>query len=70
MGKAERHILYLGNNMDQGAGNAVGLGNTRTPLDAPALPSSIEPASLVKALELIDNAAAAAEAIVKKRLGM
>lgn len=70
MGKAERHILYLGNNMDQGAGNAVGLGNTRTPLDAPALPSSIEPASLVKALELIDNASAAAEAIVKKRLGM
>ncbi len=51
----ERHILYLGNHMDVGAGNAVGLGNTRTPLGGPALPTTIEPASIVKALTLIDS---------------
>jgi hypothetical protein len=69
MGKGERHILYLGNNVDAGAGNAVGLGNTRTPLDAPDLPQSIEPASLVKAIQLIDDANTKALDIVKKRLG-
>jgi hypothetical protein len=69
-GKPERHILYLGNNIDLSAGNAIGLGNTRTPLDAPTLPSSIEPASLTKAIEMIDSASEAAKVIVKKRLGL
>jgi hypothetical protein len=68
-GKPERHILYLGNNLDIGAGNAVGLGNTRTPLDSDPLPTSIEPASLVRALSLIDSASSQAVETVKKRLG-
>jgi hypothetical protein len=68
-GKPERHILYLGNHMDVGAGNAVGLGNTRTPLDAPPLPTvTIEPASLVKALQMIDSSAVVAMDVIKKRL--
>jgi hypothetical protein len=68
-GKPERHILYLGNHVDVGAGNAVGLGNTRTPLDAPPLPMvQIEPASLVKAITMIDSSAVVALDVIKKRL--
>ena len=66
-GKAERHILYLGNHIDVGAGNAVGLGNTRVPLGID-LPSSIEPASIVKALQLIDEGNAKAMEVIRKRL--
>lgn len=68
-GKGERHILYTGNSIDVNAGNTAGLGNSRTPLDAPALPASIEPASIVKALELIDGGGTAALEALKKRLG-
>lgn len=69
-GKAERHILYLGNHVDVGAGNAAGLGNTRLPLDAPALKqNTVEPASIVQALEIIDGGATAAEDVIRKRLG-
>jgi hypothetical protein len=67
-GKAERHLLYLGNSVDVAAGNAVSLGNTRVPLGAKELPPFIEPASLVKALELISGAEAEAKEVVKKRL--
>ena len=70
-GKPERHLLYLGNHMDAGAGNAVGLGNTRTPLDAPLMKEMIiEPASLVKALALIDGGYDVAVEAIKKRLGV
>lgn len=68
-GKSERHILFLGNSVDRNAGNAVGLGNTRTPLDAPELPSQIEPASIAKALALIDDASAKAMDVIRKRMG-
>lgn len=68
-GKPERHILYLGNHVDIGAGNAVGLGNTRTPLDAPTIPTTIEPASIVEALRLIDGGHNTAIEAIKKRLG-
>lgn len=67
-GKQERHILYLGNSVDMAAGNAVGLGNTRVPLGAPELPASIEPASLVKALQLIEDAENKAKEAIKARL--
>lgn len=67
-GKPERHVLFLGNSVDTAAGNAVSLGNTRTPLDAPQLPTSIEPASISKALELIEDAEVKALEAVKKRL--
>lgn len=66
--KPERHVLFLGNQKDPNAGNAVGLGNTRVPLDAKALPPSIEPASLVKALELSLGGHNEALEAIKKRL--
>lgn len=69
-GKPERHILYLGNSVDLQAGNATGLGNTRTALDSTPLPASIEPASLVKAIEMIDKTYGQAEDTIKKRLGI
>lgn len=71
MGKPERHILYLGNHVDVGAGNAAGLGNTRMPLDAPALRSNmIEPASIVEALKLIETGGVSAKEAIAKRLGI
>lgn len=66
-GKPERHILYMGNSVDTGAGGAVGLGNTRVPLGAD-LPTTIEPASLVKALTMIEEAEKKAEGDIKIRL--
>ena len=67
-GKPERHILYLGNSVDTTAGNAVSLGNTRVPLDSTPLASSLEPASIVKALQMIDEASVQAVDTIKKRL--
>jgi hypothetical protein len=67
-GKGEEHLLYLGNNIDTGAGNAIGLGNTRTCLDAPEIKETvIKPASITKALELIDGGY---NETIKKRLNM
>ena len=55
-GKPERHILYLGNSVDVGAGNATGLGNIRLPLDAPKPPQiAIDPADIVVALKSIEG---------------
>lgn len=67
-GKPERHILYLGNSIDQAAGNAVALGNTRTALGAPELPATIEPASIVKAITLIEEANIKAKEAITKRM--
>lgn len=69
-GKPEKHILYLGNSLDRSAGNAISLGNTRVPLDSPELPTSLEPASLRKALELIEQGHIKAAEAVKKRLNL
>lgn len=69
-GKPERHILYLGNSVDLTAGNAVGLGNTRTPLGAPDLPTSIEPASIVQAIMKIDEVTAKASESIKRRMAI
>lgn len=69
-GQAERHILYLGDHQDVNSGGAKGLGNTRVPLDAPKLPATIEPASLVKAIELIQGSYNPALEIIKKRLNL
>ena len=70
-GKAERHILYLGNHVDIGAGNAVGLGNTRVPLDAPPITeTTIEPASIVKAIKLIDGGYDKALEAIRARLNI
>lgn len=66
----ERHILYLGDHQDITSGGAKGLGNTRVPLDAPKLPATIEPASVVKAIEAIQAAYEPAVKAIKARLGM
>lgn len=66
--KPELHRLYLGNSIDLAAGNAISLGNTRVPMGAKDLPGFIEPASIVKALEMIEAAEREAKAIVEKRL--
>lgn len=70
MGAAERHVLYLGDHTDLNSGGAKGLGNTRVPLDAPKLPATVEPASIVKALAIIEGAYAPAVAAIKGRLGL
>lgn len=69
-GKPERHILYLGNHVDVGAGNAAGLGNIRRPLDAPPLTSvTIEPADLGKALTMVrDDSRKSATDAIRKRI--
>lgn len=66
-GKPERHVIYLGNSVDLNAGNAVSLGNTRIPMGA-ELPPTVEPASIVKVLELIAEAEGKARDAIKKRL--
>lgn len=68
---APRHVLYLGTHQDIATGNAVALGNMRRPLDAPKLDTYIiEPADIVKALEVVRfNAKEEAKNAIKKRLG-
>lgn len=68
-GKPERHILFLGTHQDVNAGNAAALGNIRLPLDAD-MPKeiAIEPASIVKALELVDAGYQAAFSKVQARI--
>ena len=66
----ERHILFLGNHVDMGAGGAAGLGNIRLPLDAdPIKQTIIEPASIKKALEIVEASRLTALAKLKAKLG-
>lgn len=66
----EKHVLYLGNHVDLGAGGAQALGNIRMPLDADKLTqTSIEPASIKKAFELIAQGQNSALNKLKQRLG-
>jgi hypothetical protein len=64
---AGKHVLLHEDHTDITMPGAKGLGNSRAPLDAPAVPP-IEPASLVKALELIQSGTRAAEAAILRRL--
>lgn len=68
--KGERHILYLGDHEDRQAGNAKGLGNTRVALGTKLPAATIEPASLVGAIKLIEAAKQEAALAAAKRLGM
>jgi hypothetical protein len=66
----ERHVMFLGNHIDVGAGGAAGLGNIRLPLDAePIKQTTIEPASIKKAIEIVDAASNSATAKLKAKLG-
>lgn len=71
-GKPEKHIIYLGSHVDVNAGNASALGNIRRPLDAPPLlQTTVEPADVVKAIQLVrESSQKAAEDVIKKRLGI
>jgi len=66
-GKPERHIIYLGNSVDILAGSATSLGNTRLPIGV-EVPATVEPASIVKVLRLIEEAESKAKEDIKKRL--
>jgi hypothetical protein len=66
-GKPERHIIYLGNSIDVAAGNATSLGNVRLPMGA-TVPQTVEPASIVTVLNLIQEAEQKATDAIKKRL--
>jgi hypothetical protein len=68
MGKDEKHIIYLGNSIDLASGNATSLGNTRIPMGV-TLPSTVEPASIVKVLALIEKAESDAKEAIQKRMG-
>lgn len=71
-GQSPRHVLYLEDHIDSSAGMAKGLGNARTPLRGGdvKVPFSIEPASLVEALEKLKGREQAAEAEIAKRVGL
>ena len=70
LGQPTKHVLHLGDHLDMNAGNAKGLGNSRIPLDAPRIPTQIEPASIVKAIQMIQAAGPQATEIIKKRMGL
>lgn len=66
----ERHVMFLGNHIDIGAGGAAGLGNIRLPLDAdPIKKTTIEPASIKAALEIVEQASNTALTKLKAKLG-
>ena len=71
-GQPERHILYFGGHVDPTTGLAKGMGNVRTPLGAEPMPQSIEPASLVKAMQEIQKRASVKvdEAAFKAKYGI
>ena len=68
-GKPERHVLYLGSHVDVNAGNAAGMGNLRLPLDSTKPGAIIEPADLVKAIQVLEGGGDSAKEAIKKRLG-
>lgn len=66
-----RHVLYLEDHVDSSAGSAKGLGNARVPLAGrTAVPFSIEPASIVKALEQLKKRGDEAVEEIAKRVGI
>ena len=69
-GGKESHVIYLGIHADINAGGAAALGNIRLPLDAKPLErTTIEPASIVRALQVIAAAGGGAKDAIRKRLG-
>lgn len=68
-GTAPRHVLYLTEHPEL-AGLGHSFGNARYPVDATPLPATIEPASLVEAIKLIEAGSAEAEAKSRADLGL
>ncbi len=75
-GQVTEHVLHLDHHTDMNSkGMAKAISNARIPLaggggSGVAIPPSIKPASLVKALELIYERQGAAESEIAKRLGI
>lgn len=70
MGSAPRHVLYLQAQPGH-TGSAVSFGNSRYPIDATTeLPAAIEPASLDRALQLIDAGRGEAVDNLRAELGL
>jgi hypothetical protein len=70
---AVKHVLFTEQHIElQSKGMSVGMSNSRVPLDGKevAIPSRIEPASIVQVLELLDKRKQAAKDDVKKMLGL
>lgn len=68
-----KHILYTDRHSEtQGKGMAQGIANARVPLSGAEvdIPAQIEPASLVKVMDLIEARQAAAKDAIRKRLGL
>lgn len=64
-----RHVLYIQEQSENGG--VMGFGNARYSLDASSpLPLSIEPASLVQALQLIENGLKEAEDNIRAECGL
>ena len=63
---AERHQLYIGTHTDVTLQNAAGLGNSRLPLGAKLPKTIVEPASVVEALGMIEEAKAEVTQRLKK----
>jgi energy-coupling factor transporter ATP-binding protein EcfA2 len=69
-GSEPRHIMYIQEQPDT-VGLSTVVSNSRYPIDAPTpLPTTIEPASVWKALELIEAGKKEAERAVKEELGL
>jgi hypothetical protein len=64
----DEYRLYLRDHNDLTAAGAKSLGNDRVPMDASPLPEYISPASVVKALQLIDAAVIEAEEKLREEL--
>lgn len=73
VGQEPKHVLYLDGHVEVSAKMAKGIANARVPLaggDVVKVPSKLEPASLVKALDLIRQRGVSAEDEIARRLGI
>lgn len=73
-GDTAKHVLYTDRHIEMASkGLAQGISNARIPLsggDAVKIPEKIEPASLVRVLDLLNQRQDAAEDAIKRRLGL
>lgn len=69
-GQENKHVLYLEDHIELAAKMAPAISNARIPLAAGKIESKVEPASVVKALEMIHEAQGKAKDAIKARLGL
>lgn len=69
-GGPEEHILYMSGHNDLTTGNARAGSNSRVPVGADPMPTSIKPASLVKAITELERREVAATSKAKAKYGV